>query len=80
MPQIDIETYLKKIDKLTNNGNLEQAAFHCLYLLRQFPKMIRVYEKLGFTVARAEKNDIGSGFFMDDHVYALNVADWPSEG
>ena len=41
---------------------------------------IRVYEKLGFTVARAEKNDIGGGFFMDDYVYALNVADWPAAG
>lgn len=30
-----------------------------------------IYEKLGFTVAREEKNDIGSGFYMDDYVYAL---------
>ena len=30
-----------------------------------------VYEKLGFTVAWLEKNDIGNGFYMDDYVYAL---------
>ncbi len=30
-----------------------------------------IYEKLGFTVAREEKNDIGNGFYMDDYVYAL---------
>ena len=47
MPVIEIDNYLKKIDKLTDNGNLDQAAFHCLYLLRQFPKMLRVYERLG---------------------------------
>ena len=47
MPQIDIDSYLKKIDQLTDNGNLDQTVFHCLYLLRQFPKMIRIYEKLG---------------------------------
>ncbi len=47
MPLIEIDAYLKKIDQLTNNGNLEQAAFHCLYLLRQFPKMLRIYERLG---------------------------------
>ncbi len=32
---------------------------------------IFIYEKLGFTVAREEKNDIGNGFYMDDYVYAL---------
>ena len=47
MPIIEIDNYLKKIDTLTDNGNLGQAAFHCLYLLRQFPKMLRIYEKLG---------------------------------
>ena len=47
MPIIEIDNYLKKIDNLTDNGNLEQAAFHCLYLLRQFPKMLRIYERLG---------------------------------
>ena len=47
MPQIDIDSYLKKIDQLTDNGNLDQTVYHGLYLLRQFPKMIRIYEKLG---------------------------------
>ena len=32
-----------------------------------------IYERLGFTVAREEKNDIGNGFYMDDYVYALEV-------
>lgn len=30
-----------------------------------------IYEKLGFTVAWEEKNDIGNGFYMDDYVYAI---------
>lgn len=34
---------------------------------------IFAYEKMGFKVAREEKNDIGAGFFMDDYVYALEV-------
>lgn len=46
MPIIEIDQYLKKIDQLTDNGYHGQAAFHCLYLLRQYPKMIRLYEKL----------------------------------
>lgn len=32
---------------------------------------VQIYEKLGFTVAWTEKNDIGNGFYMDDYVYAL---------
>ena len=62
MPQIEIDAYLKKIDKLTDNGNLEQAAFHCLYLLRQFPKMLRIYERLGRTFLE-----------MDNYSGALNI-------
>ena len=34
---------------------------------------IYAYEKLGFKVIRAEKNDIGAGFFMDDYVYCLQI-------
>ncbi len=33
----------------------------------------RAYEKLGFTLLRTEKNDIGAGFFMDDYVYRLQI-------
>ncbi len=47
MQALELETYLKKIEQLTDNGNLDQASFHCLYLLRQFPKMLRLYEKTG---------------------------------
>lgn len=32
---------------------------------------IAVYEKLGFKRLRAEKIDIGAGYFMDDYVYKL---------
>lgn len=31
-----------------------------------------IYEKLGFNRIRSEKNDIGSGFYMDDYVYRLD--------
>lgn len=34
---------------------------------------IYAYEKLGFQIARTEKNDIGHGFFMDDYVYRLDI-------
>ncbi len=44
--------------------------------VNKYNDAIRAYESLGFKRVRAEKNDIGSGYFMDDYVYALNVADW----
>ena len=62
MSVIEIDNYLTNIDKLTHNGNLEQAAFHCLYLLRQFPKMLRIYERLGRTFLE-----------MDNYNGALNT-------
>ena len=34
---------------------------------------IFVYEKLGFVRIRAEMNDIGSGYYMDDFVYRLEL-------
>ena len=32
---------------------------------------VYAYEKLGFVRIGAEKNDIGSGYYMDDYVYRL---------
>ena len=34
---------------------------------------IHIYERLGFQILRAEKNDIGNGFYMDDYVYQLRL-------
>lgn len=34
---------------------------------------VYAYESLGFKVVRTEKNDIGSGYFMDDYVYSLKI-------
>ena len=34
---------------------------------------IRIYERMGFRLLRSEKNDIGSGYYMDDYVYRLEL-------
>ncbi len=34
---------------------------------------IAAYRKLGFSVAREEKADIGNGFYMDDYIMSLDV-------
>ena len=37
------------------------------------------YEKLGFERVRAEKIDIGAGYYMDDYVYRYTITDHGSE-
>ena len=40
--------------------------------VNRFNPSIAVYEHLGMRRIRAEKNDIGSGYYMDDYVYRLD--------
>ena len=41
--------------------------------VNRFNSTVQIYEKLGFKVIREEKNDIGSGYYMDDYVYRLEL-------
>lgn len=47
MSKIEIKEYLEKINLFIEERSLDQAAYHCLYLLRQFPKMVSIYHFLG---------------------------------
>jgi len=47
MPKIEIKEYFTKINDLIQLNYYDQAIHHCLYLLRQFPKMISIYDLLG---------------------------------
>ena len=40
--------------------------------VNRFNPSIAVYEHLGMRRVRAEKNDIGGGWYMDDYVYRLD--------
>jgi len=52
----------------------EKAGLSAIELnVNKYNKTTEIYEKLGFVRIRDEKNDIGSGFYMDDYVYRL---DW----
>ena len=54
------ETKREGLDGIELNVNRENRA-------------CRVYEHLGFKIIRSEKNSIGSGFYMDDYVYRLDL-------
>ena len=47
MAKIEIREYQSRIDALISENNYEQAAYHCFYLLRQFPKNLNIYKLLG---------------------------------
>ncbi len=47
MARIGLDAYLSRIDTLISENSLEQALYHCFYLLRQFPKFLSVYKQIG---------------------------------
>jgi len=47
LAKIELNDYLGRIDTLVSESKYEQAAYHCFYLLRQFPKLLSLYKLLG---------------------------------
>lgn len=41
--------------------------------VNKYNNAVAIYEKLGFERVRAEKNDIGNGYYMDDFVYRYKI-------
>jgi ribosomal protein S18 acetylase RimI-like enzyme len=60
------------MDKAIERAN----AKNCTYIFLQVNRANKAkffYDKLGFTVRKEEKFDIGHGYFMDDYVMELKV-------
>ena len=56
------------------SAKAHEIGLHAIELnVNRFNPSIRPYEALGFQCVRAEKNDIGNGYFMDDYVYRLTL-------
>lgn len=47
MSRIPLRKYVQEIEVLIENGNLDEAQKHCLYVLKTFPKSIAIYRLLG---------------------------------
>ncbi len=41
--------------------------------VNKYNDTVQIYEAMGFRRVRSEKNDIGSGYYMDDYVYQLDL-------
>ncbi len=62
--------------KLMEKAIERAKAKQCTYIFLQVNRANKAkffYDKLGFTIRREEKFDIGHGFFMDDYVMELKV-------
>ena len=57
------ETKAANLEGIELNVNRENEVCH-------------IYEHMGFKIIREEKNDIGSGFYMDDYVYRLDKSEF----
>ena len=62
----------KLMDKAIERAKAKQCA--CIFLqVNRANKAKFFYDKLGFSIRREEKFDIGHGFFMDDYIMELKV-------
>lgn len=59
--------FIKSLAEKENLGAIE------LNVNRKNYPSVAAYEKMGFALYREEKNDIGSGYYMDDFVYRLEI-------
>lgn len=56
-------------------GRAEEAGLEAVELnVNRNNPSLEIYRAMGFEIARAEKNAIGGGFFMDDYVCRLDLA------
>lgn len=62
MTTISLRDYLEHINSLIENGNNQEAIFHCTNILKSYPKCVEVYRLLG-------KSLLSHG----DHAEALDV-------
>lgn len=62
----------KLMDKAIERANAKLCS-HIFLQVNRANKAKFFYDKLGFTIRREEKFDIGHGFFMDDYVMELKV-------
>ena len=62
----------KLMDKAIERAKAKRCSYIFLQVNRDNTAKF-FYDKLGFTIRREEKFDIGHGFFMDDYVMELKV-------
>ncbi len=65
--------YSKEIINFVSLKAKELGLYAIELNVNKYNDAVMIYEKLGFTRIRSEKNDIGHNYFMDDYVYRLKL-------
>lgn len=55
MAEISLRAYIKQINELVENDNLDEAIAHCRYILQTYPKHLEVYRLLGKAYLEANR-------------------------
>ncbi|MGV8024958.1 MAG: tetratricopeptide repeat protein [Anaerolineaceae bacterium] len=76
MSRIPLRKYIQEIEVLIENGNLDEAQKHCLYILKTFPKNIAVYRLLGKVLM--EKGSYEDSVFVFEKVLEVIPDDFVS--
>ena len=76
MSRIPLRKYIQEIEILIENGSLEDALKHCLYILQTYPKDIAVYRLLGKILM--EKGDYEDSTFIFNKVLEVIPDDFIS--
>lgn len=63
MPRISLRNYLNKIDALITENSYEQSLYHSFYLLRQYPKYVEVYKRIGRAYLELNNLDSAANVF-----------------
>lgn len=63
MPRISLRDYLNKIDALITENSYEQSLYHSFYLLRQYPKYVEVYKRIGRAYLELNNLDSAANVF-----------------
>jgi hypothetical protein len=63
MANIALREYHRKIERLIENHQIEEAFSHCANILQKFPKEIETYRKLGKNFLEKQDIDLSERVF-----------------
>ena len=64
MAKVPLRLYNREIENLIENGQVEEAVAHCIYILHSYPKHIVTYRLLGKALLESQKYEEASDIFQ----------------
>jgi len=70
MAKISLRAYLREIENLIDQGELEQAQAHCRNILNYYPKNIETYRLLGKSYLEGKKYKGSRRYFFSGVLFS----------